>query len=183
MKRLARAAVLTTLRDELEERGSWVGETHLQKGMFILQVGAGVPLAYNFILYKHGPFAFDLREDLTAFRIDGLLRFQPQRHPYGPRLFTTPAGEQLQTKFPKTLSRYEESITAVADLVGARGVVDLERLGTALMMIKDFPEAKVPELSAKLKGVKPHVPEADAAAAIREIQKFLRSRRVSTHAS
>jgi uncharacterized protein YwgA len=172
MKRLARAAIVTTVRDELAKRGSWAGETHLQKGLFILQEGAGVPLEYRFILYKHGPFAFDLREDLTAFRVDGLLELE-QAYPYGPRLLTTETGHRLQGKFPKTLSRYRDQIESVANLVDAKGVAELERIGTALLMIKESPAAEDAEIASMVRNVKPHVAEAEALAAIREIRTFL----------
>jgi hypothetical protein len=46
----------------------------------------GVPLGFEFILYKHGPFSFDLSDEITAMRADALLQYQP-RQPYGPSLF------------------------------------------------------------------------------------------------
>jgi hypothetical protein len=173
MKRLARAAIVTTLRDELERRGSWAGETHLQKAWFVLQEAASVPLDYNFILYKHGPFAFDLREDLNAFRSDGFLRVRTQPYPYGPRLVTTELGHNLQERFPKTLGLYRKRIEAVAQFLRNRGVTDLERLGTALLMIRDFPEEDDTEVSRRIRNVKPHVTEVQAEGAIKEVRRFL----------
>jgi hypothetical protein len=173
MKRLARAAIVTTLRDELERRGSWAGETHLQKALFVLQEGASVPLAYNFILYKHGPFAFDLREDLNAFRSDGFITLRTQPYPYGPRLVTTEIGHDLQRRFPKTLGLYRKRIETVAQFLGNRGVTDLERIGTALLMIRDFPGADDNEISRRVRNVKPHVQESEAELAIKEVRRFL----------
>jgi hypothetical protein len=173
MKPLARAAVLTTMRDALAVRGSWTGETHLQKALFILQEGARVPLAYNFILYKHGPFAFDLREEINDLRADGILDLEPQGYPYGPRLRTTPVGKRLQERFPKTLHRYGKQIEAVADLVRDRGVVELERLGTALLMMNDQPGASDTDVGKLVADVKPHVSEELAEASAAEMRRFL----------
>lgn len=174
MKRLARAAIVTTMRDAVSERGSWSGETHLQKALYILQEGAGVPLGYNFILYKHGPFSFDLRSEITEFRGDGLLELQPQGYPYGPRLNTTDAGHRLQTKFPKTLTRYSDVISEVADLVGSKGVAELERIGTALLMLKSEQGLTDEAAAQKIVDVKPHVSETDALEAVRMMRDFLR---------
>lgn len=85
MERLAREAVLLSLVEKLRQAGSWCGETHVQKATYFLQEVAGVPLGFPFILYKHGPFSFDLRDELTAMRADGFLTLEP-RDPYGASL-------------------------------------------------------------------------------------------------
>jgi hypothetical protein len=61
------------------------GETHMQKATFFLQELIKVPLGFEFLLYKHGPFSFDLRDELTFMRAQGFLRLEPQ-YPYGPTL-------------------------------------------------------------------------------------------------
>lgn len=37
MKALKRSAILLRLVDEMKKRGSWCGETHLQKGAYMLR--------------------------------------------------------------------------------------------------------------------------------------------------
>ena len=96
MNRLQRAAVLTALADELRKRGSWCGETHLQKATYFLQSLLGVPLGYEFILYKHGPYSFDLHDELTALCTDQLLELRPQPYPYGPSLLPTAASADFR---------------------------------------------------------------------------------------
>lgn len=175
MKRSARAAVIGRLRDNLQERGSWCGETHIQKAAFFLQSAAEVPLGYNFILYKHGPFSFDLREDLGGFRADGLLDLRPQSYPYGPRLMATDEGAALQERFPKTLGRYEEHITRVAEYVGDAGVAELERLATALLLLREREGASDADLAREMHRLKPHVTESQAATAVQDVRQFLQS--------
>ena len=85
MNRLQRAAVLLTMLDALKQRGSWCGETHLQKSVYFLQELFGVPLGFTFVLYRHGPYSFDLSDEITALRADLLLDVQPAQ-PYGPSL-------------------------------------------------------------------------------------------------
>ena len=55
--------VVCLLVEEMRRQGSWSGETHLQKGTYLLKHLVGVPLQYKFTLYKHGPFSFQLRDD------------------------------------------------------------------------------------------------------------------------
>jgi uncharacterized protein YwgA len=62
MKEAQNRAILVTLIKSLRSKGSWCGETHIQKAAFFLQQLTGVPIDFDFILYKHGPFSFDLRE-------------------------------------------------------------------------------------------------------------------------
>ena len=68
MERLQRAAVLLSLIEQLKDRGSWCGDTHIQKTTYFLQELLKVPLGFEFILYKHGPYSFDLEDEITALR-------------------------------------------------------------------------------------------------------------------
>ena len=65
MNRLAQQAILSGLATRLGSRGSWVGETHLQKAAYLLSQLRGVDFDFDFILYKHGPFSFELRDELA----------------------------------------------------------------------------------------------------------------------
>src|SRR6266508_496167 len=78
MKRLQRAALLTELVEQMRAHDSWCGETHLQKATYFLQELLDVEMDYDFVLYKHGPFSFDLRDELGDFVSDKLIRYQPQ---------------------------------------------------------------------------------------------------------
>jgi hypothetical protein len=160
------------LRDELAARGSWAGETHLQKATYILQAAKSVPLGFEFILYKHGPFSFDLRDELTSLRADRLLAIQAA-YPYGPQFVGTPEGAALISRFPKTLGLYDQSLVSVADLVGSRGVAELERTATALMFLTEDRNASDETLVAKVQEVKPHISQSDALSAVEEMRQFL----------
>ena len=95
MERLQRASVLLTLNEELRKAGSWAGETHMQKAVFFLQELMNIPLDFDFVLYKHGPFSFDLRDELTFMRAQGYFRLEPQ-YPYGPTLVGGEKSELLR---------------------------------------------------------------------------------------
>jgi hypothetical protein len=157
------------LAELLRGRGSWVGETHLQKAIYLLQEMIGVPTGLTYTLYKHGPFSFELRQELGEMRADEILKLVPSDPPYGPRLIVDDGVEQLRERFPKTIKRYEQQMGFVADWVGDRGVVELERLATAFWVCQQLPDAGDLERAKEINRLKPHVPIEDALAAIEEI--------------
>ena len=136
MDRLPQAAIVTKLAELLRHYGSWCGETHIQKAMYLLQELLEVPTGFDFILYKHGPYSFDLGDELTSLRADGLLAPEPQTVPYGPRFAATPVAGCLHASFPKTLAKYADSIEFVAKALGGKRVDELERVATALYVTK-----------------------------------------------
>jgi hypothetical protein len=177
MDRLKKAALLTRLVEKLRAQGSWCGETHVQKSTLFLQDLMGVPLGFDFILYKHGPFSFDLRDELTALRADELIRLEPQR-PYGPQIALTERSKYIQEACSKTLDEYEGHITFVTDKLGNKGVADLERLATALF-ITLRPEAgrSVNERAGQITLLKPHISDESALIAVREVDGIIEEAR------
>ena len=103
MNRMQQDAVLLSLINEMKAKGSWCGETHIQKAAYFLQALMQVPMSFEFILYKHGPYSFDLNDEVTALRADRLLEYKT-RLPYGPSLFPTKEGQEFLIRYPKTLS-------------------------------------------------------------------------------
>jgi hypothetical protein len=132
----------------------------------------GVPLGFDFILYKHGPFSFDLRDELTAMRADNIIKLEPQFR-YGPRLANGERGEYIQQSFSRTLAKYENCIFFVAEKLGGKGVAELERLATAFFVTESLGEdSPVTERAQELNRLKPHISEESAAFAIEEIDKI-----------
>ncbi|QCQ22269.1 hypothetical protein [Desulfoglaeba alkanexedens] len=173
MDRLKRAALMTRLLQNLKDKGSWCGETHTQKATFFVQHLMDVPLGFEFILYKHGPFSFDLRDELTSLRADRLIRLVP-RWPYGPTIMPTELAKKLQNNYQRTLGLYENKIAYVADKLGAKGVADLERLATAFYVTRQQWAGDPPEKrAAKLSEIKPHISADQALAAIREVDQMI----------
>ncbi len=174
MERLKRAAIVTKLVDVLREAGSWCGETHVQKAMYLMQELLEVPTEYSFILYKHGPFSFDLSDELTSFRGDYLLELQPQAAPYGPRFAVTDLGHKRQSEWPKTLAKYDRQIRLVANAIGTKTVGQLERLATALFVTRRQTEhdGTIESRGECLHRLKPHVPVHAAVQAVKEIDEL-----------
>ena len=172
MNRIERAAILCDLVNRLRDAGSWAGETHIQKAVFLLQDLLGVPTDYQFILYKHGPYSFDLSDDLTAFRADRLLEWQIQPPPYGPRYAVTELGGRVRAQCSATLTAHERALGSGASAIGSKTVGAVERLATALYVTKregGKHDGSVRGRAEYLHRLKPHVSVEDAVAAIEEI--------------
>lgn len=173
MNRVQRAAIITRLARKMREKGSWCGETHLQKALYLAQELLAVPTGFDFILYKHGPFSFDLRDELTALRADRLLTIEPQRRPFGPRFATTKRSEEIELLFPKTIGEFDAKLDFIADKLQGKGVSDLERLATALYVIHQYTACTtLDDRAAKLHELKPHVLLADARNAFEQVAEF-----------
>ena len=162
MERLQRASILLRLNEELRKSGSWAGETHMQKTTFFLQELLDVPLGFDFVLYKHGPFSFDLRDELTFMRAQGFFQLEPQ-YPYGPSLVAGAKGELLSKAFGQPVEQYAARIRFVSQKLGAKTVAELERTATALYI--SLREPRVADVGERLTSLKPHIslPEARAA--------------------
>jgi hypothetical protein len=172
MKRLKKAVILAELAKRMRDNGSWCGETHIQKAAFCLQELLKVPMGYTFVLYKHGPFSFDLRDEITEFRIYDLLRLEPRSAPYGPSLRPTSNAEELKERFPKTMAAYIERIDFVARMFGRKGVAELERLATALFVTKTNPRGSNEQRAEMIHTLKPHVSLTMASTAVSEIDEM-----------
>ena len=85
---LAQEAVIVGLARRMKEHGSWTGETHIQKMAYLLRELMEVPFTFDFILYKHGPFSFELRDELSIMHTDRLIDRETQSR-HGSRIAVT----------------------------------------------------------------------------------------------
>ena len=123
------------------------------------------------MLYKYGPYSFELTDELTALRADSILTLDVSDPKYGPRYVPIDKMRSfLQKRFPKTVSRHKKQVEFVAGKLGGKGVADLECLATALYVRlkgnKESPPAR--GRAAKIVKLKPRISEADAECAVRE---------------
>src|SRR5438105_13237303 len=139
MERLPRSAVLLALLDQLHAHGSWCGETNVQKSVYFVQELLDVPLGFDFVFYKYGPFSFELSDELTALQGDGLLRVVIRDPRYGPSLLPGEAGPSFLERFPRTRARYVPALRFVAERLADKNVTELEKLATALYVMKQNP--------------------------------------------
>ena len=166
MDRFEHSAILTTLIDKMRDVGSWCGETHIQKGTYFLQELFEVPLEFNFRLYKHGPFSFDLRDTLRTMRSDHFIDIDIQPYPYGPRIISTDLARIFRRQYDELIHAYRPRIDLVAERISDSKVADLERYATALYVTQHGITSDE-ERARDINRLKPHVPVPDAMEAVR----------------
>lgn len=172
MNKHKRQAILVSLLDALQQHGSWCGETHVQKSVYFLEEAAAVPLGLDFILYKHGPFSFDLREELGEMRANFLIDVESKR-PYGPSLLPSQIGKEFASRFPKTTGVFACKVQLVAEMLAKQDLNSLERLGTALYVRRQFGDLPKQESAERILEIKPHIPFELALEAVHEVDRFL----------
>lgn len=171
MTRLERAALIADLVHRLRSAGGWAGETHIQKAAYVLQELLGTELGVEFVLYKHGPFSFELRDELTRMRADGLLD-QELVPPYGPRLVPTDSSQDLRRRLKSVLASKEAAVSFVAQKLANRDIFDLEQLSTALYVRNADSSAGRPIIGERIRQLKPHISAEAALAAVDQLSQL-----------
>ena len=166
-----RKALLTQLMERLLANGSWCGETHVQKCVYFLQDLHQVPVGYDFVLYKHGPYSFDLHDELIEMKAYGLLVTEP-RSPYGPTLKPGERANALLERRQRLGSLYPEQVEEVAKRFGNATATDLEHLATALFITKRQRSASR-DRATTLNRLKPHISIRDAQSAVAAVDQLL----------
>lgn len=174
MPELNDASLILALTEKLRENQSWAGETHLQKAVYVLRRVLGVPVPFNFILYKHGPFSFELRDEIGWMRSSGFLEWEVRSNYYGPSLRTGQLGPILKKQFPDSAQRHSSEIEFVATRFAGKNVALLERLTTAIFVTLD--ERTPANLRAlQIHQLKPHISVPDAEAAVIEADALVQA--------
>ena len=167
----ARCAMLVDMIKRLREKGSWCGETHVQKAMYIAQDVGQMSLGYKFILYKHGPFSFDLKEELSAMRASNMIELTFCQQDYGPSIVPTEFGERVWSVNVGEIDRLAQINGLVADWIADSDVRKLERIATAYYVTRKYPRAPVSERAKQIVGLKPHVDLTAAEEAVRWVDQ------------
>lgn len=166
-------AILIELLRLMEEERSWSGETHLQKSVFILKTGMGVDtIPFSFIMYKHGPYSFDLHEEIGVMLNLGLIQSIPNPG-FGPSLRPTPLGLKLCGRFPTTIERVSGKLICVASHFGRKTVSQLERIATALYVQVELPRAERGRQIERFVELKPYLTPEAAEMGFKELEAGL----------
>lgn len=148
---------LLAMLEEMEKAGSWCGETHLQKCIYLLACleGVGV-LPYEFIMYKHGPYSFDLHDTLGELQ-SALLIERTATPPYGSRLNNTEIGTKYLQRLERQGKVDREPLRRIAGAFSSLTVSELERLATAAYVNHELPGRERGVRVDRLRTLKPHI--------------------------
>lgn len=173
MDNLEQKAVVLRLIDDLRKKGSWCGETHVQKSTLFLTTLQHHALEYHFILYKHGPYSFDLSDEITAMRAYGFLDWDVPSPQYGPRLKATDLGHEVLKNYSEMSQKLVPAIDFVTTKLAGYGVATLERLATALYFSVHKRIESTDERARKIHEIKRHISERQALDAITDTEAIL----------
>jgi uncharacterized protein YwgA len=163
-------SVILLLIESLRKAGSWTGETHLQKSAYFLEKVVKLPVVDDFILYKHGPFSFNLRDEIEFMKAEGLVGIE-HVYGYGGRLFVTDGGKAYLHRH--RVNECADRISFVAHHLGNKNVFELEKLGTALYVIECGTNADVAEMGRRVVEFKPHISREQAIDAINQARSIM----------
>jgi hypothetical protein len=166
-----RCALVVDLVKRLRERGSWCGETHLQKAFFILQDITRSNFGYKFVLYKHGPYSFEFNGELAAMRSASIIEFHFPKEGYGPSFIVTNFGARIFEINKENIEQYLPMNNFIAEWFRSSDVRELERLATAYYVTKKNPRDPATTRARKLNSLKPHVDIQAAEQAVRIVDE------------
>ena len=169
MEFLERASVLLALAEALRASGSWTSETHIQKSTYFLENLVGVPLDYDFVLYKYGPYSFDLTAEITAMQANDILSLQLQAYPYGPTYVPGSASRLLRASYGHVAARFAAQINFVAAKLGPKPVSELEKIATASYVSR---EERIGDRAMRIRALKPYILPAEAERAVEEFDRI-----------
>lgn len=158
--------ILRTI-ESLKENGSWTGKTHVQKSLFLLEASSRVEVPFQFVLYRHGPYSFEIEEELELMRSYGAIALEPILG-YGVML---QRGQMADFVKREASLRPEEecAIREVCQFVGRKVVAELEKVATAAW-IRSREGLTVPDsIAHRLHFLKPHISIDEARLADRQL--------------
>ena len=166
-----RHALLLQTVECLQKSGSWTGRTHVQKTLFLVQAAGRVRVPHEFILYKHGPYSFEVDQELAAMQSYEAISSNQLVEGYGPTL-RPGRNRDLLRKMAGSKQAADREIERVARFVDGRNVADLERLATAAWVLKKEKVRNHENAAARVHELKPHIPVESAKSALSEVMEL-----------
>ncbi len=147
---------------KLNEIGSWTGNTHIQKIIYLTQSACNLKL-YNFVLYHYGPYSFDLREDLDFLAISGYLERSADELGYH---YKAHINSELQIP-----AEIKEKVDKIAKIFGKAPTTLLELITTVDYIMRKYPSRNDEEITETVRKIKPHFSERAIKLAIKWIKE------------
>lgn len=171
MNALANAYLLAML-EEMQKAGSWCGETHLQKSTYLLvRLEKVDELPFDFIMYKHGPYSFDLHDTLGELESAFLLE-RKATPPYGSQLASSGIGTRYLQRLERRSKIDRRPLRSIAKAFSSLTVAELERLATAAYVNEELPDRELGEKVHRLRTLKPHIARPLAEESFRQIAEY-----------
>lgn len=158
-------ALLVELTRQLNSLGRGTGRTHLHKIPFLAKDTLGEAIPFVFVIHHYGPYSFEIDHTIQSLTALGVLEASFPVDGYGAKYAVGPLADRVQFKASRTETA---TLTDLVTTFGPMGVKELERLSTALFLLrKGIPQSAVPTV---LRRVKPHIDQGDATRALPQLR-------------
>ncbi len=147
---------------KLNEVGSWAGNTHIQKIIYLVQSACNLKL-YDFVLYRYGPYSFDLREDVDFLAISNYLERDVDEFGYHYRLSSS-----LDPTIP---SEIQEKVDKIVKVFGKAPTTLLELITTVDYVARKSSKKSDREIIEIVRKIKPHFSERAIELALEWLKK------------
>lgn len=151
------ALILEVIR-ALNNQKSWTGKTHLQKALFLLSLNHPEGVDFRFVLYKHGPYSFDVEAELAKMQLYGAVEIVPDDR-YGVNLKPGRGERQIPEPVVNQLLEKIDSneIERACEEVAGLNVGELEALSTAAWVVKREGVHEKEAAATRILELKPHL--------------------------
>jgi hypothetical protein len=164
---------ILTAVEALHAAGSWTGKTHVQKTLALASLALGEDLPFEFVLYRHGPYSFEVDGEINQMLTYDAIKMIPQP-PYGATVKPA-AGSDFPDAFGNASPETLKVISDIAKFVGSRNVTQLESLATAAW-IRIRENVRIDEqVLRRLLELKPHLEGQPAQQGVHDSSVFHQS--------
>jgi len=139
--------------------------------MYIAQDLAKGNFGYKYIMYKHGPYSFDLKNELSGMKASNMIEYTFPREEYGPGIEVTKFGDRVFKTHQEDIEKYHRINEFVSSWLAASDVTQLEKLATAYFVTQRNPREPLMERAKRISGLKPHVDLVAAEEALKTIDE------------
>ena len=147
---LSRLGTIMRLVEILQD----AGKIKLQKLLYFLQEGWGVPLGYDFVMYHYGPYCGQVDADLSLLSAAGVVKISVDPDGYG---YHVVQGELRPASLADTALGSEEVPRVVEAFHGYNGA-DLELAATVHFVHSLMPGAQRRAVVEQARSLKPKFP-------------------------
>ena len=150
-----RHAIILSIVEQLNRLGGSSGKTHVQKSLFLVQAVHRDLIPFQYVLYKHGPYSFEVEDELEEMKSYAAIASRPVLD-YGVAFAPDAMAEFVRKKAPLT-GILPRRLETVCQFVSGKCAADLERISTAAWVYgREGIEAKGPNVE-RIVELKPHV--------------------------
>ncbi len=167
---LRRVGFLLEVAERKQDMSSRLGKTAMQKLLYLLQEGCGVPLRYRFDLYTYGPYDSALMRDIDYATRTGMLDVTY----HGDMGYDIKPGSNSQALADYRSAIRSEAGDALDSLLhnfGRLTASELELCATLLYIVKDDSALSDDQVIARTQAIKPKFDTPTIAHALQHLRR------------